>query len=120
MARALLGMRVGDLFELVRGPGVLRLRVVVEIELALLVDRDVFEDRPERVRRPVDLGLRLRGELDHLRVAAALEVEDAAVAPAVLVIADEGARRIGRKRRLSRAGKAEEDRDAAVAGDVRR
>src|SRR3954447_15828055 len=116
MAGPLLRVGVRDLLELVRGARVLRLRVVVEVELAVRVDRDVLEDRPERVRRLVDLGLRLRGELDHLRVAAALEVEDAAVPPAVLVVADKGARRISRKRRLPRAREAEEDRDAAIVG----
>ncbi len=52
--------------------------VVVEIDDARLVDRDVLEDRPERPRRPPDLRLGLRREPDHLGVAAALDVEDAA------------------------------------------
>src|SRR5262249_59792671 len=98
-------MRIGDLLELVRGARVLRLRVVVEVEPAVLVDHDVLENRSERVRRLVDLGLRLRRQLDHLRVAATLEVEDAAVAPTVLVVADERTRGIGGKRRLAGAGK---------------
>ena len=41
--------------------------------------------------------LGLGGETDHLRVAAALEVEDAVVAPAVLVVADQRARRDPRR-----------------------
>ena len=53
---------------------------------------DVLEDRPEGVRRREDLGLGLGREADHLRVAAALDVEDARVAPAVLVVADQRAR----------------------------
>ena len=59
-------------------------------------------------------------EADRLRVAAALDVEDAAVAPAVLVVADQRALRVGRQRRLAGAREAEEDRDAAVVADVRR
>ena len=55
--RLLRGQRVRDLLELVRRPGVLRLRVVVEVDDAVLVDRDVFEDRPEGASRPIDLRL---------------------------------------------------------------
>ena len=120
MARALRRQRVRDLLELVGRARVLRLRVVVEVDDAALVDDDVLEDRPEGAGRLVDLGLRLGGEADHLRVAAALEVEDAVVAPAVLVVADQRALGIGRERRLARAGEAEEDRDVAVVADVRR
>src|SRR6185312_6486324 len=74
---------VRDALELVRGPRVLRLRVVVEVDRSGLVDRDVLENRPERPGRPPDLRLGLRREPDHLGVAAALDVEDATVAPAV-------------------------------------
>src|SRR5581483_7274066 len=119
MAGTLLGMRVRDLLELVRGPRVLGLRGVVEVELAVLVDRDVLEDRPERASRPVDLRLGGRRELDHLRIAAALEVEDAAVAPAVLVVADQAALGVRGERRLARSGEPEEDRDATRAILVR-
>ena len=59
-------------------------------------------------------------EADHLRVAAALDVEDAVVAPAVLVVADQRALGIGGERRLAGAREAEEDRDAPVGADVGR
>src|SRR6185295_20362116 len=55
---------------------------------------------------------------DGLRVAAAFEVEDAAVAPSVFVVADELARRIARERRLARAREAEEERDISRGADV--
>src|SRR5205807_2092530 len=54
--------------------------------------------------------LRFLVDADRLRIAAAFEVEDAAVAPAVLVIADQPARRIGRQRRLAGAAQPEEKR----------
>ena len=114
MAGALRRQRVRDLLELVGGAGVLGLRAVVEVDDAALVEDDVLEDRPERARRLVDLGLGLGGEIDHLRVAAALEVEDAVVAPAVLVVADQRPLRIGRERGLAGAGEAEEDRHVVV------
>ena len=118
MARHLVRMGVGDLLELVGGARVLGLRVVVEIDHATLVDRDVLEDRPERARHAEDVRLGLGRQPDHLRVAAAFEVEDAVRPPAVLVVPDQRARGVGRERRLARAREAEEDRDVAVRPDV--
>ena len=89
MPGALRGQRVRDLLEPVRGAGVLGLRVVVEVEYPAVVDGDVLEDRPEAACGGVDLRLGLGREPDHLRVAAALDVEHTAVAPAVLVVADQ-------------------------------
>jgi len=82
--------RVRYQVDWIGGPRVLGLlvRVVVGDPRPRVVD-DVLEDRPEALRRRVDLGLRLLLDPDRLRVAPAFEVEDAAVAPAVLVIADE-------------------------------
>jgi hypothetical protein len=59
------------------------------------VEVDVLEDRPEPASRGEDVRLVHRREADGLRVAAALEVEHAIVAPAVLVVADEDALRVG-------------------------
>ncbi len=103
MPSTLRRQRVRDLLELVGGTRVLRLRAVVQVDDSLLVEDDVLEDRPERARHPVDLGLGVGRQVDHLRVAAALEVEDAVCAPAVLVVADQGALGIGRERRLTGA-----------------
>jgi hypothetical protein len=55
-------------------------------------------DAPDGVK---DLGLRRLRQADGLGVGAALDVEHAAVAPAVLVVADERALRVGRQRRLA-------------------
>ena len=59
MARAFRRESVRDALELVGGARVLRLRLVVEVDDARLVDGDVLEDRPECARRPPDLRLRL-------------------------------------------------------------
>ncbi len=56
---------------------------------------------PKRLRRLEDVRLVHRRQADRLGVAAALEVEDVAVAPAVLVVADEAAQRVGRQGRLA-------------------
>ncbi len=96
MAGALVGHGVRDEVERVGAARVLGDLLVVEVEDARdrIVD-DVLEDRPESPRGGVDLRLGVRREADHLRVAAVLEVEDAVVAPAVLVVADEAALRVG-------------------------
>ena len=57
-------------------------------------------------------------EVDDLGVAAVLEVEDAIVAPAVLVVADQSALRIRRQRCLARSRQAEEERGIAILADV--
>ena len=61
------------------------------------IEHDVFEHRAEAGDRRIDLGLGGRRQVDHLGVAAALEIEDALGAPAVLVVADQGARGVGRQ-----------------------
>ena len=58
----------------------------------------------------VDLRLLLGIEVDELRVAAVLEVRDAVVVPAVLVVAQERARRVRRESCLARPRQAEQER----------
>ena len=65
-------------------------------------------------------GSACRVEPDRLRVAAALEVEHPRRPPAVLVVADQRPRRVGRQRRLAGARQPEEDRHLPVGADVRR
>ena len=117
---ALRGERVRDLLELVRRARVLGLRVVVEIEDTALVHDDVLEHGPERTCRGVDLGLGLGREPDHLRVAAALEVEDAVVGPPVLVVADQASLRDRPRASSFRSREPEEHGDSTVVVDVRR
>ena len=120
-AGAAAARRVRDEFERIGGARVLGLRLVVEIDEARLgIEADILQHRAEAQRRVVDLGLGLARELDGLGVAAALEVEHAARAPAVLVVADQRAVRIGRERGLAGAGQAEEQRDVAVLADIGR
>ena len=112
---------VRDEFERIGRARVLGLRLVVEIDEARLgIEADILQHRAEAQGRVVDLGLGLARQLDGLGVAAALEVEHAVRAPAVLVVADQRAVRIGRERGLAGAGEAEEQRDVAVLADVGR
>ena len=101
--------------------GVLGLLVAVEVaDPRLRIEHDVFQHRAEAVGRGVDFGLGLFRQLDALGVAAALEVEHAVGAPAVLVVADQNAVGIGGERGLAGAGEAEEQRDVAVMPDIGR
>ena len=75
---------------------------------------------PKRLAGGKDLGLGFLRQLDALGVAAAFEIEDAVIAPAVLVVADQRAVRIGRQRGLAGAGQAEEDRGVALGSDIGR
>ena len=103
-------MRVFSVFEF-----------VVEVGHAQFgIEDHVFHHRAEAFGRGVDFRLRLTRQLDRLGVAAALEVEHAALAPAVLVVADERAVRVGRERRLAGAGEAEKDRGIAVLAGIGR
>mmetsp|Transcript_888 Transcript_888/g.1700 ORF Transcript_888/g.1700 Transcript_888/m.1700 type:complete len:535 (-) Transcript_888:1108-2712(-) len=89
--------------------------VVVEVQLQrILVVDHVLDHGRELLGRSVDLRLCLFPQVDGLGVAATLEVEDPVIRPAMFVIADQGAARIGRERRLAGARKAEERR--AVVG----
>ena len=92
---------------------------VVVVRLAALVEHHVFADGA-KANGVEDLGLVERIQALALGVAAALDVEDAHVGPAVLVIADQKARGVGRKRSLAGARQAKEHgrlvRDGIHAG----
>src|SRR5438445_12320515 len=102
------------------GPGVFGLAVVVVVGDARLgIEGYVLEYAAEAQGVP-DLGLVLFGELDAFGVASALEVEDAVGAPAVFVVADEIAGRIGGERGFSGSGKSEEQGAHAIVADIGR
>ena len=84
------------------------------------IEHHVLQHRAEAVGGGEDFRLGLVREPDGLGVAAALEIEDAVRAPAVLVVAEQGAVGIGRQRGLAGAGQAEEQRDVAAGPDIGR
>lgn len=81
------------------------------------VEDDVLEDGAE-ADGVEDVGLLLGGEADALGVAAALDVEDALVGPAVLVVANQGALGVGGEGGLTGTGETEEDGNVAVGALV--
>ena len=108
------GQIVVDVIQRIGAAGVLGQRVVVEVEAAReRIEHHVFQDGAEAPRAGVNLRLGFGRQADHLGVAAVLEIENAVIAPAVLVVADQLARRVGGERSLAGAGEAEEQRHVA-------
>ena len=105
-------LRVLDELDRIGAAGVLRDARVGVIDVVIFIEHHVLEHRAE-TQRLEDVRLALGREVDRLGVAAALDVEDAVVAPAVLVVADEMTFRIGGECRFPRAAQAEEQRGCA-------
>ena len=102
-------LRVLDELDRISAAGVLRDAHVGVIDRPIFLEHDVFQHRAE-TERLENVRLAFRGQIDRLGVTAAFDVEDAVVAPAVFVVADELALGIGRERRLAGAAEAEEER----------
>ena len=80
----------------------------IQLERVRIMDH-ILDDRAEGLRRGVNFRLGFGVQTDCLGVTAALEIEDAGLRPAMFIIADQGARRIGGERCLAGAAEAEED-----------
>jgi len=83
------------------------------------IENDVLEDGTE-LDGVENIGLLLGGKTNALGVAAAFNVEDALVAPAVLVVTDQGTLRVGRESCLASAGETEENGNVSVLALVGR
>src|SRR5580704_14879362 len=111
---------VVDEIDRISGTGVFGLAVVVVIGNAgVRIESHIFENTAEAKRVP-DLRLVFLRELDALGVASAFEVEDAAGAPAVLVVADQVAGGIGGERGLAGSREAEKQCAHAIMPDIGR
>ena len=109
------------IIDRIGGAGVLGIFGVVEIERAgRWVHHHILQHRAEAFGGGEDFRLGLARQLDHLGVAAAFDIEDAILAPAMLVIAHQGARGIGRQRGLAGAGKPEKYGRFAILADIGR
>jgi len=100
---------VGDVVQRIGAARVGGQAVVGEIEIeGVFVPDHVLHHGAEHRCCGEDFGFGHGREVDRLGVAAALEVEGALLRPSVLVVADQHAARIGRKRCLAGAREAEE------------
>ena len=78
------------------------------------IEDDILEDSAE-ADGGKDLGLLILGQVDALGIAAAFDVEDTIVGPAVLVVANQASVKIGREGRLAGAGEPKEERHVVRA-----
>ena len=112
---------VGDLGDRVGRPGIFGQRTVIKVDrTGRLVQHHIFQNRAEGPCGLVNLRLLFRRKFNHLGVTAALKVEDATFAPAVLIVPNQGARCIRRKRCLAGTGQPEENCGTAVITDISR
>ena len=113
--------RVVDERDRIRGTGVLGELVVVQIEQTRFgIDDDVLEYGSKAASCRVDLRLGLGRQSNRFCVAAALEIEHAAIAPPVLIVSDQHPFVVARQRSLAGAGQAKEERDVARRADIGR
>src|SRR5689334_21360687 len=85
-----LHISVGNRCNRIGGASVLGKGIVVQFQTAGLgIHDDVFQHRTEAPSLVENLWLALWTQADDLRVAAAFVVEDAVVAPAMLIVADQ-------------------------------
>ena len=98
-----------NVIDRIRDTCILCHALIRKVHTAGEIDRNIFK-QSVAADRLVDIGLCVRIEIDNLRVAAALVVEDPLIIPAMLIIADEKALVVRRERGLTCAGEAEEER----------
>lgn len=109
---------LGDIVHRVAHAGILRQAAVGIVRAAgFRVDDNILHQRAE-ADSAVDLRLALLCQIDALSIAAALKVEHGLIRPAVLVITDELAVGVGRKRGLAGAGETEENSGIPILADV--
>src|SRR5438552_1708028 len=90
---------------------------VVVVGNAVFVENHVFQNRAESYSVP-DLRLVLLRKLDALRIAPALEVEHARIAPAMLVVADQPPLRIRAQGCFAGSAKSEKERGVSSRADI--
>src|ERR1700758_1995875 len=112
MARNARNLRILDEFYRIRAAGVLRNADVCIVYQMVLIEHNVLENRA-KTERLEDVRFILGRQIDSLGVAAAFNIEDALLAPAMLIVANEIAYGGGRECLLTRAPQAEWQRRTA-------
>jgi len=119
MSGHLLGNGIVDILERIGTSRINGQGVVIQIELTRdRIVHNIFEYRPEFLGTSVYLWLGGRGEVDDLGVTAAFNIENALVAPSVLIVADQLAGGVGRQSSFSGSGETKEESGVAVTTDV--
>ena len=94
---------IGNEVERIGTTGVFGQRTVVKVRHTTLIENDIFENSAKALSSCENLRLGLGRQPDGLCVAATLKVEDAVSAPAMLIVTDQGAGRVGRQGGLASA-----------------
>ena len=99
MAAASLAGCVGNVGDGIGGTRILGQATVIQVNATGIgIDAHIFQDRAKATRRIVDLGFSFGRQTNRLGIAAAFKIEDACVAPTMLIITDERAVGIGGER----------------------
>ena len=81
--------RIADEVDGIGRAGILGDRIQIEQQGARVrIDDDVFQDGAKALGSRVDFGFGFSREIDYLGVTSAFKVEDAVIAPAMLIITD--------------------------------
>ena len=95
---------IGDEIHRIGAARVLGLGAIIEIRHpGDRIDRDILEQRAEPLCRGINLRLRLGREANGLGIAATFKIEDTGWRPAMLIVTQQNALRISRKRGLAGA-----------------
>src|SRR5690606_32070036 len=86
----------------------------VKVGVMILIQRYIFDQTSKTVDGRPDKGFIFRIDANCLSVTTALKIEHAIIAPAVLIIANQGTFRVGRKCGLASAAEPKEERNAAI------
>ena len=112
LSRRAVTVRTDNVFNVVNRiayAGIFGYALVGKIDLAVFVNGDVFQ-KCVAVNCVINIRLRFFVEVDDFCIATAFKVKYAGIVPAVLVVADKQAFRVGGKSGLACAGKSEENR----------
>ena len=107
-----------DVLDGVGAAGILGQGIVIIVnESSFWVEDDVLENGAE-ADSVENVGLLLSRQTNALGIAATLDVEDASVAPAMLIVTDQGTLGVSREGSLTRTRQAEEYRDVSILAFV--
>ena len=85
---------VRNIGQRIAGTRIFRELAIIQVKPACFIGDHIFQNGAEAMGRIPDLRLGLTAQFDHFGIAAAFEIEDAGIGPAMFIIADQIAFRI--------------------------
>lgn len=118
MAGTAWNLSIGDIIQRISHAGIFRDGIITEIRRSRLrVDDNIFHDGA-KTDRAIDFRLTVFGQVNALGIAAAFNVEDAVIPPAMFIITDKSTMGICGKGRLPRTGKPKEKGHITLAAFI--